>query len=82
MKHLIISAFVALSFAACTTKETKTTETVETVPTAPAPETIQKTVVIHDQAPPATPPPAKVEKQNRVEFNITDSGSGIKIKLP
>jgi hypothetical protein len=73
MKHLIITAFVACVFSGCQTKET--TETKETVTEpAPAPVVEHHTTVVHDNPPP--------EKQNKFEMTLSDTGSGIKVKIP
>lgn len=72
MKQLLIVAFVAITFVACNTKETKT----ETITKEVSSEEPTKTIVVHDQAAPAP------EKQNKVEINLSDSGSGIKVRIP
>src|SRR5688572_22486032 len=62
---IILSAAIALSFAACTTKETKETTTIETVEVPVSPPVDEPIQV----AP--TPAPAP-EKDNKFELELSD----------
>jgi hypothetical protein len=75
MKHLIITACIAVSFAACTTKEKETSTESTTEPAAPT--VVHEKEIVHDN-----PPAQKEEDKSRFEMSLSDTGSGIKVRVP
>ncbi|MDB5225912.1 MAG: hypothetical protein JWN78_105 [Bacteroidota bacterium] len=79
MKRLMIIAFVAFTFAACTTKETKETNTETVTPATPeTPPVVEHTTTVVKEK--AAPAPAASEPG--FEMSVSDTGSGMRIKVP